>query len=80
MHKGGPSEEPSNYRLISILPIVSKVIEKHVTKHLLAYLNKYKLVNEVAIFFDLRTAFDVVDHEIPLQKLALYGVRGTSLR
>ena len=29
-------EDPSNYTPISILPIVSKVIEKHVTKHLFA--------------------------------------------
>ena len=29
---------------------------------------------------DLKRAFDVVDHEMFLQKLALYGVRGTSLR
>ena len=96
IHKGGPSEDPSNYRPISILPIVSKVIEKHVTKHLFAYLNKYKLLHEAqsgfrkhhscqtalikltndwlshidkgnifgAIFFDLKKAFDVVDHEI----------------
>ena len=112
VHKDGPSEDPSNYRPISILPIVSKVIEKHVTKHLLAYLNKYKLLHEAqsgfrkhhscqtaliklindwlshidkgnivgAICFDLRKAFDVVDHEILRQKLAIYGVRGTSLR
>ena len=46
IHKGGPSENPSNYRPISILPIVSKVIEKHVAKHLFAYLNKYKLLHE----------------------------------
>ena len=112
IHKGGPSEDPSNYRPISILPIVSKVIEKHVTKHLFAYLNKYKLLHEAqsgfrnhhscqtaliklindwlnhidegnivgAILFDIRKAFDVVDREILLQKLAIYGVKGTSLR
>ena len=45
IYKGGPNNDPSNYRPISILPVISKVIEKHVTKHLFAYLNKYKLIH-----------------------------------
>ena len=31
---------------MSILPLVSEVNEKHVTKHIFAYLNKYKLLLE----------------------------------
>ena len=46
IYKGGPNNDPSNYRPISILPVISKVIEKHVTKHLFAYLNKYKLISQ----------------------------------
>ena len=45
IYKGGPNNDPSNCRPISILPVISKVIEKHVTKHLFAYLNKYNLIH-----------------------------------
>ena len=38
--KGGDKSDPSNYRPISILPTVSKIFEKHINKHLMAYLNK----------------------------------------
>ena len=95
IHKGGPKSDPSNYRPISVLPVLSKIIEKHITKHIFAYLNKYDILHKSqsgfrknhscntalislldkwlknidkgeitgAIFFDLRKAFDVVDHK-----------------
>ena len=44
--KGGCKSDPSNYRPISILPTISKIFEKHINKHLMAYLNKYKLIHE----------------------------------
>ena len=44
----------------------------------LSHIDKGNIIG--AIFFDLRKAFDVVDHEILLQKLAIYVVRGTSFR
>lgn len=44
--KGGCKTDPSNYRPISILPTLSKLFEKHINKHLMAYLNKYRLIHE----------------------------------
>ena len=44
--KCGSKSDPSNYRPISILPTVSKIFEKHVNKHIMNYLNKYKLIHE----------------------------------
>ena len=44
--KSGNKTDPSNYRPISILPTLSKISEKHVNKHLMSYLNKYKLIHE----------------------------------
>ena len=39
IHKSGEKSNPSNCRPISILPTISKIIEKHVNKHLMAFLN-----------------------------------------
>ena len=43
IHKGGTKCGSANYRPISILPTVSNIFEKHINKHLMAFLNKYKL-------------------------------------
>ena len=111
VHKSGPYNDPANYRPISILPILSKIIEKHVTKHLFAYLNKYGLLHKSqsgfrknhscntalinlvdkwlnnidkgeiigAIFFDLRKAFDVVDHQLLIEKVNSYHFSNNSV-
>ena len=112
IHKGGPSEDPSNYRPISDFTnclqsdwktchqafiYLSEQVEAFTKaqpgfrKHHFCQTTLIKLINDWlshidkgniggAIFFDLKKAFDVVDHEMLLQNLVLYGVRGTSLR
>ena len=111
VHTSGPYNDPANYRPISIQPILSKIIEKHVTKHLFAYLNKYGLLHKSqsgfrknhscntalinlvdkwlnnidkgeiigAIFFDLRKAFDVVDHQLLIEKVNSYHFSNNSV-
>ena len=53
INKNGPKHDPSNYRPISILPVISKVIERHITKHLFGFLNKFKLLHRAQSGFKL---------------------------
>ena len=46
IYKSGAKSDPANYRPISILPIISKIFEKHVNHHLMGFLNKYKVIHE----------------------------------
>ena len=45
LHKTGPVNELNNFRPISILPVLSKVREKHVHDSLLSFLESYKLLH-----------------------------------
>ena len=40
----GSKQDVFNYRPIAILPLISKILEKHVKTYLVKYLNKYKLL------------------------------------
>ena len=111
LHKSGPHEDLNNYRPISVLPVLSKVLERHVSDSLTKYLNENELLHrtqsgfrtnhscETALNFmtdswlnaidqgemigvvlvDFKKAFDLVDHDILLTKLKLYGFKNETL-
>ena len=44
IYKSGPKSDPNNYRPISILPTISKIIERHVATQLFDYLKQHNLL------------------------------------
>ena len=46
LHKSGETSDPSNYRPISILSVLSKPLERHIKTHLYSYLSKNNLLHE----------------------------------
>lgn len=111
IYKSGAKDDLSNYRPISLLPSVSKILELIVKNRLISFLNDAKFFSErqfgflsgrstdgallshvtdivshiergsfsVAIYMDIKKAFDTVDHTILLEKLEKCGIRGPTL-
>ena len=46
IHKDGPRSDPSNYRPISVLPILSKILERCVLDQLYQYLDNNNLISQ----------------------------------
>ena len=44
VHKSGPASDPNNFRPITVLPIISKLRERHICTHLMLYLCSFNLI------------------------------------
>ena len=109
--KSTDKTNPTNYRPISLLPVLSKLLENHMHIYLNDFLEKRQLIHpfqsgfrrkyscntalarltnswltamkksEVSgvVFLDQKKAFDLVDQDILLKKLAIYLKHSSSL-
>ena len=75
IYKSGLKNEPSNYRPISTLPVLSKILERTVHHQLMNYMEENGL-----LYIDLSKAFDTIGHDLLFIKLSSYGILGNELQ
>lgn len=112
VHKGGDKTDPSNYRPISVLLSISKILEKLINRRLVNYLTKLNILSTsqfgfrqglstedavmaltsvvidkvdnrnkcLAVFLDLKKAFDTVSIPILLSRFENIGISGSALQ
>ena len=64
--KEGDESDPSKYRPISLLPVVSKIFEKIISNRIIVFLNKEKVLNENQ--FGVRQNGSTIDALVELRK------------
>ena len=111
LFKKGDRNAVENYRPISLLPCIGKILEIIVNDRLTGFLEKYNLLHNcqhgfrksfstdtalsqfihniqlsldrnlttMGLYVDFTKAFDCVNHQILIEKLHRYGIRGVAL-
>lgn len=64
IYKGGDKEDISNYRPISVLPAISKILEKLINVRLMNYLNKFDILSPAQYGFRQGRSTEDAVHEL----------------
>ena len=81
LYKNGNENEIGNYRPISLLPVISKIVEKCLQKRLISFLSKYLVINKAQFGYQAKkNTIDAVSEVVETIRISLcskesyYGV------